>query len=79
HMHSGIAMATHSRIRQRVKENRGWPVRHDFRIDRCTEIAGLKPRGAWNCVCGRRLVPCPPHRQDGIIEAFRHFGMLDDS
>ena len=72
-------MATYSQIRQWVKENRGWSVQHDCWIAHCKEIAGLKPRRAWNREDSRRTVPCPPDKQEGIIEAFRHFGMLDDS
>ena len=70
-------MATYSQIRQWVKDNHGWSVQHDCWIAHCKDLAGLKPRRAWNRADDRRVVPCPPEKRDAIFEAFRHFGMLD--
>ncbi len=61
-----------------MTDSHGWPVRHDCRIARFKDLAGLRPRRAWNRADGRRVVHCPPDKRDGIIEAFRHIGLPDD-
>ena len=72
-------MATYPQIKQWVRDNLGWSVQHDCWIAHCKEIAGLNPRRAWNRAEDQRAVECPPDKRDGIIAAFRHFGMLDNN
>ena len=71
-------IATYAQIKNWVKDTYGWAVQHDCWIAHCKELAGLCPRRAWNRADGGRAVQCPPAKRDGIISAFRHFGMLDD-
>lgn len=71
-------MATYAQIKEWVKNNHGWTVQHDCWIAHCKELAGLSPRRAWNRATDGRAVQCPLEKRDGIIAAFRHFGMLDD-
>ena len=41
------------------------------------EVCGLNPRQSHNRYnSGVRTNPCPPDKQQDIIEAFRHFGMI---
>ena len=71
-------MATYVQIKEWVMKNRGWTVQHDCWIAYCKELVGLSPRRAWNRADDGRAVQCPPDKREGIISAFRHFGMLDD-
>ena len=71
-------MPTYPQIKKWVKDTYGWSVQHDCWIAHCKELAGLRPRRAWNRADDGRSVLCPPNKRDAIISAFRHFGMLDD-
>ena len=70
-------MATYPQIKEWVRNSYGWSVQHDCWIAHCKELAGLRPRRAWNRTQGDRAVPCPPEKREGIISAFRHLGILD--
>jgi len=45
-------------------------------IAHCKEIVGLHLRQAHNRQGRERAVPCPADRQEHIIAAFRHFGLI---
>ena len=71
-------MATYAQIKRWVKDTYGWSIQHDCWIAHCKDLIGLSPRRAWNRVDNSRAVQCPPDKREGIIAAFRHFGMLRD-
>jgi len=44
------------------------------------EVCGLNPRKSYNRYdSGQRTNPCPENKQQDLIEAFKHFGMINTS
>ena len=69
-------MATYKQIQDYVKRE------HDFQPKTCwiadvKEQAGLPVKRARNRQSDNRVEPCPSDKVDPIMDAFRHFGMID--
>jgi len=46
-------------------------------IAQVKEMSGLQVRRAWNRRSDQREEPCPPDKVDPIVQALRHFRMID--
>ena len=70
-------MATYRELQDWVKQNHGWLPKTCW-IAHCKELANLPVRKAPNRQdIEKRMVPCPNEKQEVILSAFRHFGMMD--
>lgn len=69
-------MATYNEIQSWVKAKHGWIPKTCW-IAHCKEIVGLPVSNAPNRKSDSRMVPCPAEKQEAILSAFQHFGMLD--
>jgi hypothetical protein len=68
-------MATYGQIQVYVKKNYGFQPKTCW-IAHVKELCGLKVRRAWNRASDKRQIPCPPEKVDAIIDAFRHYQMI---
>ncbi len=69
-------MTTYNQIQEWTKKNHGFVPKTCW-IAHCKEKAGLNPRMSPRRYDPNvRQVPCPPEKQQSIMDAFRHFGMV---
>jgi hypothetical protein len=72
-------MTTYKDIQRYVKSNFGYVPKSCW-IAHMKEVCGLKPRKAYNRYdSGQRTNPCPKNKQQDIIDAFKHFGMISQT
>jgi hypothetical protein len=69
-------MATYKQIQEYVKQRHGYTPQTCW-IAHVKELVGLKPNVSPNRrSVDKRVKPCPPNKQNDLIEAFRHFNMI---
>ena len=69
-------MATYRQIREYVKAKNGFSPKTCW-IAHVKELVGLDPKQSANRHnVDERKYPCPPDKQNPIIDAMRHFGDL---
>ena len=67
---------TYGNIKKWVKENYGFNVTSLY-IGQIKDKAGIKERQNYNIGSGEGRVPnCPPEKEEAIMAAFRHFGLV---
>ena len=67
---------TYGNIKKWVKENYGFNVTSLY-IGQIKDKAGIKERQNYNIGSGEGRVPnCPPEKEEAIMAAFRHFGLI---
>ena len=68
--------ATYDEIKAYVKDKYGFEVTSLY-IAQVKEKLGIKERKNYNIGEGKGVVPhCPPDKEEAIMDAFRHFGMI---
>lgn len=68
-------MATYAQIQAYVKQEHGYTPKTCW-ITHMKEKSGLPVTRAHNRQSEVRLLPCPESKEDSILEAFRHYGLL---
>ena len=67
---------TYGNIKKWVKENYGFNVTSLY-IGQIKDKIGIKERKNYNTGSGEGRVPtCPPDKEEAIMDAFRHFGLI---
>ena len=69
-------MATYKQIQEFVKREHGILPKTCWIAD-VKEQAGLPVKRAWNRQTDKRVEPCPKEKIVPILDAFRHYGMID--
>jgi len=70
-------MATYKDIEQYIRTKYGYVPKPCW-IAHMKELCGLNPRMAYNRQSpNSRMYPCPIDKQADLIEAFRHFKMIE--
>ena len=68
--------ATYDDIKAYVREKYGFEV-HSAYIGQVKEKLGIRERKNYNVGSGKHpMPPCPPEKEEAIIDAFRHFKMI---
>jgi len=65
-------MATYKQIQEYVKQNYGYSCKSCW-IAHMKEVCGLNPKRQNP---GQRTNPCPEHRQQNLVEVFKHFNLI---
>jgi len=69
-------MAKYSDIQDYIKRKHGYSCKSCW-IAHMKEVCGLNPKQSHNRYSSNsRTNPCPPDKQQDIINAFKHFGMI---
>jgi hypothetical protein len=68
-------MATYDQIQEWVKQQYGFTPK-DCWIAHIKHKCGIPMREAHNRRGEDRVYPCPPDKEDAILSALRHFGMI---
>lgn len=72
-------MATYKQIQEHVKQKYGYTPKTCW-IAHMKELSGLKPKIARNRhSITSRVHPCPIDKQSDLLNAFKHFNMIDKS
>ena len=72
-------MATYSQIQEYIKQRYGYTCKTCW-IAHMKEVCGLNPRKSHNRYdSGARSNPCPIDKQQDVINAFKHFGMISST
>ena len=69
-------MATYHQIQKYIRAKYGYQPKTCWIAD-VKEQVGLPVRRAWNRLSNERQVPCPSEKVAAILDAFRHFGMIE--
>ena len=68
--------ATYQEIKTYVEEKYGFKVSSLY-IGQTKDKAGIKERKNYNTGSGEGRIPtCPKEKEDAIMDAFRHFGLI---
>ena len=67
---------TYGNIKKWIKEKYGFNVTNLY-IGQIKDKVGMEKRKNYNIGAGESRVPtCPPEKEEAIMEAFRHFGLI---
>ena len=68
--------ATYKEIKEYIEDKYGFKVSNLY-IGRMKDKVGIKERENYNHGSGEvRNLECPPEKEEAIMDAFRHFGMV---
>ena len=71
-----IILATYKQIQEYVKKEYGYTPKSCW-IAHMKEVCGLKPRiSPRRHSVDSRVHPCPPSKQNDLVETFKHFNMI---
>ena len=69
-------MATYKQITEYVKNEYGYTPKSCW-IAHMKEVSGLNPKvSPRRYSVNSRVHPCPQHKQNDLIETFKHFNMI---
>ena len=70
-------LATYTQIKNWIKEQYGVSVSSLY-VAQMKDKMGLEKRENYNTGAeGHRVPKCPPEKEEMILEAFKHFGMIE--
>jgi hypothetical protein len=69
-------MATYKEIQTYIKQQYGFACKTCWIAD-MKDKCGLHPRRSHRRIAEDRKYPCPADKEQAILAAFRHFGMIE--